>query len=233
MSTELLKKAEKIATSSDVAETIVNIFKAILSSTPFCGGLASLITDYIPSRRIKRLEEFAEKIATDLSAVAERVDKERFQTDDFAFVFEQCFRGVAENPQKEKIDAFRGILINSAIDNDLNQEEREFFLNLVNTLSVLHIRILKFMVDPLKYLEEVNISPSRIQGGFAQFFPVAIPGIQLDVIKSAFEDLYRYALITTDKSIFGTMTAGKGLELLDNRVSQLGRRFIQFCISPT
>jgi hypothetical protein len=58
-----------------VAETVLNIFKAALSTAPFTGGLASLITDYIPSSRFRRLEEFAQRVADDLQAVAGQVDQ--------------------------------------------------------------------------------------------------------------------------------------------------------------
>ena len=115
---------------------------------------------------------------------------------------------------------------------NISEDEKEYFLNLVNTLSVLHIRILKFMTEPIAYLKDNNIPHDRIRGGFSQFFPVAIPGIDIDVIESAFGDLYRYGLISTDKSIFNTMTSGQGLDLLGNRVTQFGASFIGFCTAP-
>jgi len=40
----------------------------------------------------------------------------------------------------------------------------------------------------------MNISEGRIYGGFATFFPVAIPNVSLDVIKIAFSELYNYGL---------------------------------------
>lgn len=227
-----LRKLEKLATSSNTTETILNIFKAVLASAPFCGGIASLITDYIPSARFQRLEKFAEQVAEDLLELSDRIDESYIKTDDFAFMFEKCFRGVAENPQKEKMNAFRGILINSAVRKDYSEEEKEYFLNLLNTLSVLHIRILRFMAYPREYLKDLDIPENRIIGGFSDFFPVAIPGVQLSVIESAFGDLHQYGLVTTDKTIFRTMTSGQGLHLLGNRISNLGQRFIQFCISP-
>ena len=50
------------------------------------------------------------------------------QSDEYACLFEQCFRGAAENYQREKIEAFRGILVNSPIRTDIGQEEKEYFL---------------------------------------------------------------------------------------------------------
>ena len=50
-----VERIARLATGSTGAETILNIFKAVLSTAPFCGGLASLITDYIPTARAQRL----------------------------------------------------------------------------------------------------------------------------------------------------------------------------------
>ena len=43
---------------------------------------------------------------------------------------------------------------------------------------------------------------------------------------------HSFGLINTDKGIFGTMTAGQGLELLRGRVSNLGLRFMEFIKTP-
>ena len=215
-----------------VTEHILNIVKAALSAAPLAGAIASLMSDYIPSSRLNRIEEFARSIAEDLDRFSSQVQEKYLLTDDFAFMFEKCFRGVAENPQREKIETFRGILINSAIRIDLAEEEKEYFVNLANSLSVLHIRILKFMAAPERYLGEAGISPDAINGGFSNFLPVAIPGVSIQVIRSAFGELFRYGLINTDQTIFGTMTASQGLELLRGRVSDLGMRFSSFCMVP-
>ncbi|MBE3143881.1 MAG: hypothetical protein IMZ61_08155 [Planctomycetes bacterium] len=215
-----------------ITEHILNIIKAGLNAAPFTGAIASLMSDYIPSSRARRLEDFARSIADDLDRLRTHVHEDYLLTDDFAFFFEKCFRGVAENPQADKIEIFRGILINAAIRTDIGEEEKEYFLNLANSLSVLHIRILKFMAAPERYLGEAGIPESSIQGGFSQFFPKAVSGVQLQVIRSAFGEMFRYGLINTDQTIFGTMTAGQGLELLRGRVSELGARFINFCMVP-
>lgn len=227
-----LAKIETRLSSINTVELIVNIFKAVLATVPFGGGVASLMTDYIPSSRLKRLEQFANQTAEDLKNHADEVNQTYLKTDDFAFMFEKCFRGAAENPQKEKLNAFRGILVNSTIRTDVAEEEKEYFLNMTNTLTALHLRILKFMAEPLSYLEAAGIPLNQIRGGFSQFFPVAIPGIELGVIRSAFGDLHRMGLTNTSQDIFSTMTSGQGLDLLGGRVSKLGDRFIQFITSP-
>jgi hypothetical protein len=227
----LVKKMERFA-GSNPGEHILNVLKAGLATAPFCGGIASLMSDYIPSAKMRRLEKFAEQLAADMNELKDRINQSKILSDEFAFIFEKCFRGVAENYQAEKLESFRGILLNTAIGSSLSEDEKEFYLNLVTTLSVLHIRILNFMAEPVPYLETHGISPDRIQGGFSNFFPIAIPGVDLEVIKSAFGDLHQYGFINTDKSIFATMTSGQGLHLLGNRVTQLGKRFVDFCKRP-
>ena len=227
-----LARIEEIATGSTGAERLTSIFKAVLATAPFTGGIASLISDQIASRRQRRLEEFALNTAEDLKRLAASVNAEYVRTDDFAFLFEQCFKGAAEHPQREKLNAFRGVLVNAAIRTDVDEAEKEYFLNLVGTLSVLHMKTLRFMAEPRRFLADAGIPEAKIQGGFAQMLPTAIPGAHLEVIKAAFGDLYQGGLISTDKNIFATMTSAQGLHLLGNRVTDLGRRFIDFCLVP-
>lgn len=239
MQKEQSVEARKMATQS-AQETLtrpgvshlLNVLKAGLASTPFLGGIASLITDYIPSSRENRLDTFTKQIADDLYMLQDKVDQGVFESDEFAFLFEKCYRGVAESYQSEKLEAFRGILVNSAVGVDLSCDEREYFLNLVSTLSVLHLRIIWFLGDSERYLVKHGIPTSSISGGFSSFMPRAIPGVSLEVIKSAFGELYRYGLISTDRNIFGMVTVGQGFDLLGDRITDHGRAFLSFCSSP-
>lgn len=63
---------------------LINILKAGLSIAPFCGGIASLMSDYIPTQRAKRLDRFAEQVARDLNALADQVETNRIQTEEYA-----------------------------------------------------------------------------------------------------------------------------------------------------
>lgn len=223
-----IERIENQLKRSGINEHIVNVFKAAVATVPFAGGIATLMSDYIPSQRQKRLEEFAENIANELENYKKEVNENYILTDEFSFIFEKCFKGGVENYQKEKIIAFKAILINSLIDFDTTQNEKEYYLNLVDNLSLLHIQILSFMAFPKNYLKLNGIDESKISGGFSDFFPSIIPDVSLDTIKIAFQDLYSYGFLTTDSGIFGTMTANQGWNLLEDRVTKSGRKFIDF-----
>ncbi len=230
--TKLIKDIKGQIQSISAGEHVYNIFKATLTSLPVGASIASLLTDYIPDSKFKRIDKFARQVADDLKRLNDKIDSEYIMKDEFAYMFEQSFRGAAQNYQKEKIEAFRAILLNSAIRQDVIQEEKEFFLSLVNTLSVLHIRILKFLANPEGYIQEQGIEPSSIRGGFTDIFKTLMPELNISIIESAFGDLFQLGLINTDKSVFQTMTSASGLRLVGDRAGELGRIFIDFCQSP-
>ncbi|HAH25511.1 MAG TPA: hypothetical protein DCL77_17435 [Prolixibacteraceae bacterium] len=223
-----IERIENQLKKSEVTEHVINILKATLSTVPFTGGLASLISDYIPTQRQIRLEEFAENIANDLLTLKDEINESYIKTDEFAFIFEKCFKGAVENYQKEKIIAFKAILINSLRDFDITQTEKEYYLNLVENLSTLHIQVLSFMAFPREFLKINGLPESCINGGFNEFFSIVIPNVSLETMKIAFKDLYDYGFLNTNNTIFSTMTASQGWSLLGDRVTKNGRKFIDF-----
>lgn len=87
------------------------------------------------------------------------------------------------------------------------------------------------MKSSKKYLKYYDIEENLITGGFTNMFRAAIPETNIEVIKSAFGDLYQKGFLNTDTTIFSTMTSSQGFSLLGNRVTDIGKRFIDFCSS--
>lgn len=223
-----IQKVKKHLKESKHSEHIINGIKAVLANFPIGSGIASLMSDYIPSQRELRLMEFTENIAKDLSELQDEINVNYLKSDEYAFIFEKCFKGAVENYQKEKIIAFRAVLVNSLIDFELTQTEKEYYLNLVDNLSLLHIQVLSFLAFPRKYLELNGMDESIVSGGFSSFFPKVIPNANVEIIKLAFKDLNSYGFTNTDSGIFNTMTSSSGWNLLGDRVSKNGRNFIKF-----
>ena len=216
---------------SSIGEHFLNVFRAGLSTAPFTGGIASLMTDYIPSGKQKRLEELAKKTAEDLEALQDKIDTDRIKSDEYAHIFETSLRYASMEYRKEKLDAYRAILVNSLHKTTTLDTEKEYFLDMVNKLSVIHILLLNFLSDPKKYCHENNIPESKIQGGYNLFMAVIFPKTYLDTIKLAFGELFSMGLINVDKNAFGTMTSSQGFGLLNHVMSDLGTRFVKFISS--
>ena len=71
-----IKKVEGHLRKSGATEHIISIFKAVLATAPCTGGIASLLSDYIPSQRQLRLEDFAYNVADELDKLKAEVNEE-------------------------------------------------------------------------------------------------------------------------------------------------------------
>ncbi len=211
----------------------VNVIKASLSAIPLIGGpISSLIGDYIPKKKEKRLHNFIRDLTIKLEEHHQQINStnvDYIKTEEFAFIFEESIRGVLSNYQKQKIFCYKGIIINSLRYN-LKSEQKEYFLHLVNNLSDLHLRIISISNNPDAYFEFHNLDKDPVQmAAIGKVFQAALPGIDLDMIKSAYGEIYQMGLFNTDKSIFGTMTSSMGFRIVSGRLTPLGRAFIDFC----
>ncbi len=222
----------KTLAAFSLLDHLVNILKAGFATAPWCGGVASLLSDYIPSQKQRRLESFVTQLAVDLNQIQDKINADAISTDELAFVFEECFRGVASNFRREKLDAYRAILLNALLQPEMPFDECEYFLELLDRLTPLQVRMLSFMWHPKEFLKVHTIAESEVQGGFDQFFPRVLRESSLELIKQSFADLHRSGLTNTDVGIFHTMTIGHGMELLGDRLTPFGKRFIEFCTNP-
>lgn len=219
------KGIEKYLGSS---ERLISIFKAASTFDPVAGSIVSLISDFIPNQRQVRLENFATEIAEDIKKFKDEVNDDYIKTNEFAFIFERCFKGALENYQTEKIQAFKSVLINTLRDNKLPQDQKELFLNLVDRLTILHIKLLSFLNDPYDYVDSRSIPRMHVQGSFKEFLPRVFPGTSVEHLRVIIHDLFGYGFTRDDQGIIDLMTMSGGFELISGRVTSLGREFLSF-----
>jgi len=149
--------------------------------------------------------------------------------DEILYIVEKTLRGALENYQKEKLDAFRGILINSLTRTDRKQEEKEIYINLVNSLSVLHLKLLSIFANPDKFLnqKQLKFDSQNMWGDDFQTVLQKCLECDTEIIKSLITDLYNRGLI--NMSSMGGLTANRGKDLLFGRLTELGKIFIEYC----
>jgi hypothetical protein len=217
-----------IEKSLGTVERLISIFKAASSFDPVAGAIVSLIADYIPNQRQVRLEKFAKEVAENFNKFKDEVNDDFIKTNEFAFIFERCFKGVVENYQTEKIQAFKAVLINTLRDNKLPQDQKELFLSLVDRLTILHIKLLAFLTDPYDYVDSRSIPRHHVQGSFKEFLPRVFPGTTVDHLRVIIHDLFGYGFTRDDQGIIDLMTMSRGFELISGRVTPSGREFLGF-----
>lgn len=211
------------------------ITKGGLGAIPIVGSIASellgiLVTPPLEKRRQNwmtevgsKLKELEEKNKIDLSTLQ---DNEQFI--DTVLVATAL---ALKTSEEEKIKAFKNAILNTAIGETVDKTKAQIFLNLLDTFTVWHIKILHFIDNPTKWYENAKQSPPGIMMGslsgvLIKTFPT-LSGQQelLDVI---WRDLHDNGFHNTS----GLMTTMTGDGLLANRTTQLGKNFLEFISSP-
>ena len=127
----------------------INAIKAALEAVPMVGGtLASLISDYIPQQKERRLIQFVQALSKDLSAVAERLDHDYMRSEQFSFLFEESCRAATRRYSDETLSALRSILVTSSVRFDVTQDIKEEFLRIASLMQPMHLRLLAFITEP-------------------------------------------------------------------------------------
>jgi len=208
----------------------INILKAGLSATVFGSVFTSLIDDYIPKTKIEKLTKFVNQIGEDLQKFKNEIDENYIRTEEFLYIFEKTLKSVMESYQEEKISGFRAILINSLRDKTTKQEEKEFFLNLLDSLTGYHFRFLAVFKNPLEWNKQHKnkVRGASMMISLSQILRECFNDIDSDTIKTIISDLYNKGLSTIAPDRLTTMLSGGGIEKLNNALTPIGKKFIEF-----
>ncbi len=68
------------------------------------GVFSSLIDDYIPKQKEKRLIDFIVSLQDSLSDVHKLINEEYIKTEEFSYLFENCLKSASENYQQETLE---------------------------------------------------------------------------------------------------------------------------------
>lgn len=203
----------------NINELIRNVGVSITSLIPVGGGVLSFFLDkYLPSAIEERKNDFLNKLANDMEKLPEDVIKKIYESKEFLSIVLKVFKSAIYEEQEIKINAFRNIIINTALSLDYETNEREFFIKLVMELTTDQIRILQ-----LFYLRDYKneISFTSVNKYITKMWR--------NVDKS-----YRFALVT-ELIRYGLMTSS--IEMKRNKgegehLSAFGERFIEFIFQP-
>ena len=231
------KRAQELD-RTDVADHVHNVVTAGLNAVPFVGGsLASLIDDYIPKRKEERLREFLRDLAEDVQQIQDRLDessKDHVRTDEFAYLIEKSFRGAMESYQKEKIEAYRAILVNSLLPNAPDEDRKLFFVSLVDALTPLHFRIMRILRDPEGY-DAATGNRVGAGGGLStsrkEILQKLMPEYEADLLEATWRDLNVRGVVTTDS--LGGMITDRGISQMARLLTPVGKQFVGFVTLPS
>ena len=102
-------------------------------------------------RKINRLEEFYQNLATTVNALEDKINHEYINRDDFLDVFEEATRYVVSERQEQKRHLFKNILAHSIISHECDYDKTERYFRLLDNLSEIELEILVVLDNPVEY----------------------------------------------------------------------------------
>ncbi len=212
-------------------DLMVTAIKAALAGVPFVGGSAAEIVGYgLTWHREKRHRELFEAVLDDLERLHVRVES---LDDSFYAVASHAAQLATLTNEQEKLDAYRNIIVNSALPTSPDEEMRELFLTLVASLTGRHIRLLDAFINSPKYgIPVVNSADFHTIGGTYKAISDHVPGFERrDILEKSVNDLINQRLVYyqggeqyPDASL---------LELMANpRLNGLAYEFVAFISRP-
>jgi len=207
------------ASKGDVAHSIA---KSGLSAIPVIGGAAvELFQNVVQPPLEKRRVEWMAQVGEKLQELEEKGFNLETLQENEQFISAAMYASqlALRTHKEEKIEALRNAVVNVARGQAPEDAMQHIFLNFVDTLTELHIQILKLFQAPTP-------PPNMSMGGLSDVLEYNMPEMRgrQDIYDQLWKDLYMRGLVSTD-GMHMTMS-GNGLG--QKRTTGLGDAFLSF-----
>ncbi|QDV56248.1 hypothetical protein [Rosistilla oblonga] len=221
------------ASLGDHAHTLA---RAGVGSIPLAGAAATeLFQKLIAPPLEKRRQEWMESVAEGLRQLEEQ---QRLSLDDlsendtFIDAVMSASQAAIRTSQAEKREALKNAVLNSSLPDPPDESRQQIFIGLVDSLTVWHLRILRFFCDPARvFHEQGKTAPQyHLAGSLSQLLKTAYPelGNERELYDQIGKDLYGRGLLGTEG--FHTMMSGNGV--YEKRTTTMGDQFLRFISEP-
>jgi len=214
--------------SGDYAHAII---KGSLSEIPLIGGTASEIFNLILTPPLeKRREKWLEEIWNRLLKLEQNVGLINVESlsdnDRFISTFLSAIQVALRNHADEKLKALQNLVINSVINPPVEEAIDQLFLNLIDTYTIWHFRILEFLSNPQKWFDKNKKEPPAILAtSLKNIILEAFPELKQneDFLELIGDDLYSKGLITRSN----LRDVYRKESLFIKHTSNLGEKFLK------
>ena len=202
------------------------VARALLSSVPGLGGpaatlLAVVISPPLERRRADWFNGLADRLER-LEYTVEGLSLESLR-DDENFITAATTAGLIalHNHKGEKLEALQNAVVNVARGTESDTDLQPVFLSLVDYLTPLHMRLLRFFQDPAAF------GARRWQSTGSSTHDIVMAALP-EIPSSA------YGLLCRDLENRGLIRLPRppGLTLTDEQTTGLGNRFLRFISEP-
>lgn len=205
--------------------------KAGLGSIPVIGSAASelfgfVVTPPLESRRAQWMDDVSERLKR--LEESGKIDLTKLATNDqFIDSVLQATTYALKTSDDEKIEALKNAVVNTALEEAPEKTISHIFLNLIDTFTGLHIKILHLFDSPDEWFKQNNMRlPNYMSASLMTVVAEAYPDLkgQRELLDLIWDDLKRAGLHNSGS--LNAMMTGNGL--LTQQTTPLGRQFLHF-----
>lgn len=213
------------------------VVRAAVASVPVLGSAATELMGFVVTPPLEaRRNQWLNDLARDLDELRERLDgfdpAGLSYNDDFLGAVAIGVGAATRSAQAEKRAMLRNAVLNSALGNVPDFDMQSVFINYLEYLSPMHLRVLALFRDPKTELlaRGIDIEDRYMSGGLSTVLEEGIPELKgrRDTYDFLWQDLYQRRLVNTD-GLHTTMTASG---MVASRTSPLGNQFLDYVARP-
>ncbi|KAF3982106.1 MAG: hypothetical protein HFP81_01380 [Methylococcales symbiont of Hymedesmia sp. n. MRB-2018] len=135
--------------------------KAGLNLIPLVGGATAGVFETIFSAPIdKRKEEWLKRLSKTVDQLCQTVngltEKKLSNNPEFISIYLQASNIAIRTHNEEKLRALNAAVKNSVLIESLDESKKMIFLRIVDQMTLLHFKVLHFLSDPEKYIQDLN-----------------------------------------------------------------------------
>jgi hypothetical protein len=164
------------------------------------GGVVDIFSSLSTSPMDKRYGRWIDELRSRLMAVEQWIDNFKIEdlvnNEAFTSILIQATQVAIKTHQQEKLDALRNLVVNVALDIDIDEDIRQWCVSQIDSFTTTHLRLLIFLDNPkefmrLRYpnLNATNPSPSAPEDIFTGL------GDSLEFYNQVYQDLDSLGLL--------------------------------------
>lgn len=217
------------AGSGDVGYAAV---KAGISMIPYAGAPASELLGLIVTPPLeKRRSEWMESIGNGLLELEQKMNivlQDLQNNDKFIDAAMDATQIALRTSEKEKLEALRNALLNSALPNSPDESIRKMFFSFIDIFGVFHLKILELVQNPRKWIPKHGMQLQEIvmSGDLSHLIERAFPMLKnkREFYDQIWKDLYLRGLVSTEG--LHPMMSADGV--MTKRSTGIGDAFLDF-----
>jgi hypothetical protein len=221
----------------DIADVSHALLIGAADSIPIAGPIVKqFISAFVDAPVVERRWHWVESIAIRVTKLEEKYEniKDNLATnEEFKTAFLYAGQIAIRSHQTEKLEALQNAVLNTAIPGAIDDSQQQIFLNYIDTFTEWHIRILKFLDNPIEWGKIHNIKyPNLSSGGVSAILIAAFPEMKdkRPFYDQIVYDLHERGLLNKSKDFLHVLMTSEGIFSSHSSVS--GKLFLNFIKSP-